>query len=75
MHGFLKEFIDYLDENKNKFEIIQFDNITLDEGTEFKAEFTELLEEEKIKIRRINPNKNDYKMLAPLNVMCKFVRN
>ena len=47
----------------------------MDEGTEFKADFTELLEEESIKIRRVNTNKNDHKILAPLNAMCKFVRD
>ena len=75
MHGFLKEFIDYLDDNKTKIENTQFDNIIMDEGTEFKNQFTELLDEEKIKIRRVNPNKEDHKILAPLNGMCRFVRN
>ena len=75
MTNFLKEFIDYLDENKNTIEVTLFDNIVMDEGNEFKNEFTELLQEEKISIRRINPNKNDHKILAPLNAMCRFVRN
>lgn len=46
----------------------------MDEGTEFKGEFTELLQEEKIKIRRVNPNKDDHKILAALNSMCRYVR-
>ncbi len=75
MPGVDSQFIDYLDENKNTIEVTLFDNIVMDEGNEFKNEFTELLQEEKISIRRINPNKNDYKILAPLNAMCRFVRN
>ena len=51
------------------------DSVIMDEGTEFKGEFTTILEEEKIKIRRVNPNKDDHKILAPLNSMCRFVRS
>ena len=47
----------------------------MDEGTEFKSEFTKLLNEEHIKIRRVNTNKADHKILAPLNGMCKYVRD
>lgn len=47
----------------------------MDEGTEFKGRFTEILEEEKIKIRRVNPNKDDHKILGALNGMCKFIRS
>ena len=46
MTNFLKEFIDYLDDNKSKIINTLFDNIIADEGTEFKNQFTELLEEE-----------------------------
>ena len=47
----------------------------MDEGNEFKGRFTEILEEEKIKIRRVNPNKDDHKIMGPLNGMCRFIRN
>ena len=53
----------------------EFDSVVMDEGTEFKGQFTEILEEEKIKIRRVNPNKDDHKILAPLNGMCRFIRS
>lgn len=33
----------------------------MDEGKEFMGKFEELLNEEKIKIRRVNPNKDDHK--------------
>lgn len=47
----------------------------MDLGNEFLGEFQQLLEEENIKIRRVNPEKQDHNMLAPLNAMCRFVRN
>lgn len=53
----------------------EFDSVIMDDGNEFRGEFTEILEEEKIKIRRINPNKDDHKILAPLNSMCRYVRS
>jgi hypothetical protein len=53
----------------------EFDSVIIDDGNEFRGEFTEILEEEKIKIRRINPNKDDHKILAPLNSMCRYVRS
>jgi IS30 family transposase len=46
MTNFLKEFIDYLDDNKNKIEITLFEHLTMDDGSEFKSDFTELLEQE-----------------------------
>lgn len=33
------------------------------------------MEEEGVKIRRVNPEKQDHKILAPLNGMCKFIRS
>ena len=75
MTEYLKEMIAYLDKNKNRIENVQFTEVVMDEGTEFKGEFTELLDEEKIKIRRVDPHKEDHRQLAPLNAMCKFVRD
>ena len=75
MTEYLKEMIQYLDKNKNRIENVQFTEVVMDEGTEFKGEFTELLDEEQIKIRRVDPHKEDHRQLAPLNAMCKFVRD
>jgi hypothetical protein len=50
-------------------------SITMDEGKEFLGLFTERLEEDKITIRRVNPEKQDHKILAPLNGMCKYIRD
>jgi hypothetical protein len=47
----------------------------MDEGTEFLGTFAERLHEEKIEIRRVNPEKQDHKILAPLNGMCKYIRD
>jgi len=61
MTEYLKEMIAYLDKNKNRIENVQFTEVVMDEGTEFKGEFTELLDEEKIKIRRVDPHKEDHR--------------
>eukprot|EP00703_Trepomonas_sp_PC1_P006981 JAP89625.1 Hypothetical protein TPC1_30880 [Trepomonas sp. PC1] len=66
----LQDMMKYLDKYDQ-----EFDSVIMDDGNEFRGEFTEILEEEKIKIRRINPNKDDHKILAPLNSMCRYVRS
>ena len=45
-----------------------------DEGTEFLGTFAERLKDEKITVRRVNPEKQDHKILAPLNGICKYIR-
>lgn len=72
MTGFLKELFEYLE--NDKIEVKLFESVVMDEGKEFMGKFEELLNEEHIKIRRVNPNKDDHKILAPLNSMCRFVR-
>ena len=69
----LKELFTYLENDKIQLRDISY--VTSDEGTEFLGAFSELLAEEKIKYRRVNSEKQDHLMLAPLNSMCRYVRN
>jgi hypothetical protein len=66
----LNEMLKYLEKNNQPIY-----SVTMDEGKEFLGLFTERLEEDKITIRRVNPEKQDHKILAPLNGMCKYIRD
>ena len=57
----LEDMFKYLDDQDNKVEINYINRVTFDEGSEFKGEFQQRLEDEEITVRRLNPEKLDHK--------------
>ena len=55
----------------HKFDDQFIEQITTDDGSEFKGDFAKALKEDDIEHRVINASSNDSLQMAPINYMCK----
>lgn len=70
----LNSFLKYLFTHKDQIKLPKISKVIADKGNEFRGNFMKILEDENIKIRVIDPDKLNHNSLAPLNSMCRYVR-